>query len=518
MSRDGAGVAARVAGRYAIGQSLGIGGMGRVWLARDEVLGRDVAIKEIALPLWFAHNGCEELRLRSLREARAAARINHPNVVKIYDVVHEDRPWIVMEYVPSRSLLQMIKEDGPLPVVHVALIGLAILSALEAAREAGVLHRDVKPSNVLVADDGRVVLTDFGSAVIADSDGVITCPGVVMGSPQYVSPERASDGVSSPEADLWSLGATLYAAVEGHAPYTRMTTMATLEALATQDPDPIHRAGPLTPVLEGLLVRDPARRMTAEHAGFRLLEIVEEFVGEPPADTTSALDELVVAGSPPALGRRPGRFRLAAAGVGIIALLGLAAGAQPASVAGARPASVAGVPAQRVSGEAAAAPAAGPATAGPATARPAVDAPPAGYQWWQHPTGFRVAIPARWAMVRNGGSEIVFRDPTGSSTLRVQPVADADPLVALAREEDRTRLVGYTRLRLESLAAIAEREYSYRGVHVRMHGIDRVFSSRGGTYLIQWRTPEPTWSANVGRLGVIVGSFRPPRRPPTGLA
>src|SRR5256714_6454857 len=208
-----------VAGRYRLGHSLGVGGMGRVWLARDEVLRREVAIKEIALPFGLSEDEREELRLRTLREARAAARLSHPNVVQIYDVIPgEEQPWIVMEYVPARSLLQVVEERGPLPVEQVALVGLAILSALAAANRAGVLHRDIKPSNVLVGDDGRVVLTDFGSAVLDDTEGTITRTGLVLGSPEYIAPERARTGISTPESDLWSLGATLYTAVEGRSP------------------------------------------------------------------------------------------------------------------------------------------------------------------------------------------------------------------------------------------------------------------------------------------------------------
>src|SRR5918993_451183 len=206
-----------VAGRYRIDSCLGMGGMGRVWLARDEVLRRDVAIKEIALPFGLTDEEREEMRERTLREARAAARLNHPNVVRIYDVQHGDeRPWIVMEYVPSRSLLQVIKENGPLPVGEVAGVGLAVLSALDAAQ-------------------------------IAEGEGALTQTGVILGSPRYIAPERAANGASTLESDLWSLGATLYEAVEGRAPYTRETTMAMLVALATERPDPVQRAGPPQP-------------------------------------------------------------------------------------------------------------------------------------------------------------------------------------------------------------------------------------------------------------------------------
>jgi serine/threonine protein kinase len=204
---------------------------------RDEVLHRDVAIKEVNIPIDLSAAEREELRTRTLREARTAARLSHPNVVQIYDVLGvDDRPWIVMEYVKSQSLQNILVEEGPVAAPRAAAIGLAILRALDAAHSAGVLHRDVKPGNVLIAEDGRVVLTDFGLATFDGGEGSVTRPGLVWGSPEYVAPERAKHGVSSVEADLWSLGATLYAAVEGASPYARSTAMASLTALATEKP------------------------------------------------------------------------------------------------------------------------------------------------------------------------------------------------------------------------------------------------------------------------------------------
>jgi serine/threonine protein kinase len=263
-----------VAGRYRLYEPVGSGGMGRVWMARDEMLDRDVAVKEFVPPEWMTDGEKARLRDRTLREARSAARLNHPHVVRIYDVVHaEDLPWIVMEYVPSRSLHQVINEEGPLPPVAAARIGLDVLSALTAAHRAGVLHRDVKPHNVLIGTDGRVVLTDFGLATFVD-DGSVTGPGLVVGSPQYVSPERARDGASTVESDLWSLGATLYAAVEGRSPYARDSAMATLMALATEEPDRPVLAGPLAPVLTGLLRHEPTERLTAREVEDRLRAVV----------------------------------------------------------------------------------------------------------------------------------------------------------------------------------------------------------------------------------------------------
>jgi serine/threonine protein kinase len=241
---------------------LGSGGMGRVWKARDEVLRRDVAIKEVNLPQELSRPEREELRIRTLREARTAARLSHPNVVQIYDVLGvEDRPWIVMEYIRSRSLQQILTDDGPVSPRRAARIGLAVLRALVAAHRAGVLHRDVKPGNVLIADDGRVVLTDFGLATFDGGESSVTRPGLVWGSPEYVAPERAKHGLSSVETDLWSLGATLFAAVEGSSPYARPSAMATLTALAVEKPPTPQQAGPLKPVLTGLLRKDPRARM-----------------------------------------------------------------------------------------------------------------------------------------------------------------------------------------------------------------------------------------------------------------
>ena len=255
-----------VADRYRLLTPLGQGGMGRVWKARDEVLHRDVAIKELVPPPGLTPEERREMRERSLREARAIARLNNVNVVRIFDVLRTDGdPWIVMEYVASKSLQDTIAEDGPVSAAKAVEIGLGVLNALKAAHKAGIMHRDVKPGNVLLGEDGRVVLTDFGLATIP-GDPNVTRTGMVLGSPAYISPERARDGTAGPEADLWSLGATLYAAVEGKSPYARPSAIATLAALATEPMPPPRNAGPLKPVLQGLLRKDPDERITAEVA------------------------------------------------------------------------------------------------------------------------------------------------------------------------------------------------------------------------------------------------------------
>jgi serine/threonine protein kinase len=255
-----------VAGRYALRDVLGRGGMGVVWLATDLKLERPVAVKEVTFALHLSEEERRILRERTMREARTAARLDHPCVTAVYDVVEEDgRPWLVMEHVESCSLQQIVDQQGPLPWPAVARIGLDVLSALEAAHRAGIVHRDVKPANVLVAPDGHACLTDFGIAT-STGDSAITTTGAIIGSPSYMAPERANGEQPQPPVDLWSLGATLYTAVEGRLAFAKGEPMATLMAVVSEEPAPMVHAGPLEPLLRGLLTKDPARRATAEQA------------------------------------------------------------------------------------------------------------------------------------------------------------------------------------------------------------------------------------------------------------
>jgi serine/threonine protein kinase len=265
-----------IGGRYLLAERLGRGGMGAVWRARDQVLGREVAVKEM-LPQPGADDAERaRLRERAAREARAAARLSHPSVVRVYDVVEEDdRPWIVMELVKSRSLAEVIREDGPMPADRVAEIGIAMVDALRTAHAAGILHRDVKPGNVLIMDNGRAVLSDFGIAVV-EGDSSVTQSGVVLGAPAYIPPERARGLVPTAASDLWSLGATLYAAVEGKAPFERSTPVATLTAIVSEDPAPAKHAGALDPVLRALLDREPDQRPDTTEAEALLREALRE--------------------------------------------------------------------------------------------------------------------------------------------------------------------------------------------------------------------------------------------------
>ncbi|WP_155335447.1 protein kinase domain-containing protein [Acrocarpospora corrugata] len=306
-----------VAGRYRLMEPLGRGGMGTVWRALDESLQREVAIKEQdALRELTAHER-QIYTVRTFREARAAGRLSHPAVAAVYDVFEEaGHPWIVMQLVSSRTLGEVVQAEGPLPPRRVAEIGLQLVGALTAAHAAGVLHRDVKPDNVLLADDGRVVLTDFGIATLED-DSPVTRTGALIGTPAFIAPERASGGTAQRESDLWSLGVTLFAAVEGRSPFQRGHALASLAAVMYEGPGPLCRAGALAPVLLGLLRKDPARRMTAEEAERALRAIVD---GTAPAPT----EEVPLPVPGPVSPRRRRWWPLAAA-TGTL-FIGLAAG------------------------------------------------------------------------------------------------------------------------------------------------------------------------------------------------
>ncbi|HEX8630725.1 MAG TPA: serine/threonine-protein kinase, partial [Catenuloplanes sp.] len=249
-----------IGGRYTLRAAVGHGGMGTVWRAADTLLRRDVAVKEVILPPGLAPTDREAMYERTLREARAAAALQHPAVVQVYDVVHEaGRPWIVMELLDARSLADMVIEDGPLNPRAVAKIGIALLGALEVAHAIGVLHRDVKPANVLICADGRCVLTDFGVARMP-TEVQLTTPGMVLGSPHFISPERAMGSDFGPPSDLFSLGVTLYTAVEGRPPFDKGDPIETMHSVVEDPPAPMVRAGALANVLPGLLEKDPARR------------------------------------------------------------------------------------------------------------------------------------------------------------------------------------------------------------------------------------------------------------------
>ncbi|WP_328905369.1 serine/threonine protein kinase [Streptomyces sp. NBC_00234] len=283
-----------LAGRYRLGEVLGRGGMGTVWRAADETLGRTVAVKELRFPSAIDEDEKRRLITRTLREAKAIARIRNNGAVTVYDVVDEDdRPWIVMELIEGKSLAEAIREDGTLTPKRAAEVGLAILDVLRQAHREGILHRDVKPSNVLISEDGRVVLTDFGIAQV-EGDPSVTSTGMLVGAPSYISPERARGHKPGPPADLWSLGGLLYASVEGCPPYDKGSAIATLTAVMTEPLDPPKNAGPLEEVIYGLLARDPDQRLDDAGARALLNDVINapeqpDRPVPPPADATQVM-------------------------------------------------------------------------------------------------------------------------------------------------------------------------------------------------------------------------------------
>ncbi|WP_053175864.1 serine/threonine-protein kinase [Nonomuraea sp. SBT364] len=254
-----------LAGRYRLASRLGEGGMGIVWRAWDGLLGREVAVKEVRLPSAMSWAARRELCERTIREARAAGGLAHPSIITVHDVILEDdRPWIVMDLVAGPSLERLVEGGGRLPPDRVARIGLQLLDALGLAHRRGVLHRDVKPANVLLARDDLAILTDFGIAV-RSGDTALTSADALVGSPGYMAPERIrNDGGAGPPSDLWSLAATLYAAVEGAGPFHRPHHLAALGAVLTEPAPPPRHAGPLGPALLAALAKDPLRRPTPD--------------------------------------------------------------------------------------------------------------------------------------------------------------------------------------------------------------------------------------------------------------
>lgn len=472
-----------VAGRYRLLRTLAVGGMGRVWLATDEMLGCQVAVKKCALPDGLSPAQQEMMRDLTLREARAFARVSHPHVIRILDVLPgEDEPWIVMEYVASRSLLQVIQESGPLPPARVAAVGLAVLQALNAAGRAGVLHLDVKPANVLIGDDGRIVLADFGPAGTDEGVRALAAEGILLGSPKYIAPERLLGGASTAQADLWSLGATLYHAVQGRPPYVRETIDATLQALTDGPPDPPTRAGPLAGVLAGLLRHDPAARLPAAEVEAQLRRIADQ-PGSPAPVAISGQRRRIR----PLLVRR---MAAVAAVLAVIAALGgMATATRHSASTGDRPGFA-------------------------ATSLPrAPIVLPRDFRWWNDADGFRVAVPAGWQRSRDAAGGLVFRPASRGSSLRISRwQAPPNVVAALLTQEKEERLAAYRRVRIEALAEPpnAVWEYTFRDPGGEpMHGLQRVLTADGHTYLIEWRTRGAVWATQLQRLAVVLDSFGP---------
>ncbi|NRQ38708.1 serine/threonine protein kinase [Nonomuraea sp. NN258] len=503
-----------IAGRYQLLRELGRGGMGVVWEGRDTLLNRQVAIKEVLLPDGVPPEDRERQLLRTTREARTAAKLNHPSVVAIYDVVEEDgRPWIIMELVSTPSVEEVVARSGALPVWEAADVGRQVLSALRSAHEAGILHRDVKPSNVLLTEDGRAVLTDFGIAT-AEGDSSLTSTGMVTGSPSFLAPERVRDVDYGPASDLWSLGATLFASMVGRSPFERGDPMATLNALLNEEPDYRRIPPVMHPVLKGLLRKEPGERMDAAQADRLLTEVA----ASKPVHT----DRLVPEKKDKK--QRGGRRTLLAAAAAALVAIGAggvaylkstppAVGAAPTATA--RPDTAS--PAPSSAAPASAAPSATP-TPTPTPTRTGIPV-----RSWNSPDGWTITRPARW----RGAREEFYTHWTrrdGNAHLGVRAVyATTDPHQVLRDAEETLKqqaqdVVGVRRRTVvhQGVKAV-EWEFAWTAAEpgdqpwatqgTRYREVRRALTIGDTAYVLSWTVAEPEWRRNVRLMRQVIDSF-----------
>ena len=552
-------------GRYRLGKPLGRGGMGVVWAGHDEALGRQVAIKEVSFPLDLPAEDREKLRRRTLREARAAARISSPAAVAVYDVVEEDgRPWIVMERLAARSLADVLRDEGPLPGRRVAEVGLDVLDALAAAASVGVLHRDVKPANVMLRSTGRAVLADFGIATVED-DATVTTTGLLLGSPAYMSPERARGEPSTLASDLWSLGATLYAALDGRSPFERSGSLPTLNAVLHDPAPPLVHEGELGAVIDALLAKDPAERPTLRAVRMAL----QRFGAMPNQSSSPAASPVPVsADSPDGTGQtaieswlatpdertsttRFSEDRQVLVGLLIVATLfavsliglgvlldgwrspetdatraesGRGGSEAPAAVESPQPTADAAVNQP---------PAGGPligdrpsptiqpsepaGTSGDNAAGSAAAPLPDGLQLHTDPTGFTVAVPTGWTRSVEG-SRTYFKEPGSGRFLLVDQTTEPmdDPLTDWQANEPSVadRLSGYERISLDRVEYrgwnTADWEFTWDGRNGQIRVLNRnVRVSDACAYALYWSIPESQWADSRGMFDAIAQSFQP---------
>lgn len=489
-----------VAGRYRLVESIGEGGMGRVWRAVDEMLDRLVAVKEMRMDGIDVEDS-RTRRERTLREARATARIDHPHVVRVYDVVDEsERLWIVMELVAGRSLERITAETGPLGPRETARIGLGLVAALRQVHARGVLHRDIKPGNVLVEDAGqRVVLTDFGIAALQDAKA-LTIVGMLVGSPDYMAPERIAGRPQGPPSDIWSLGATLCAALDGHSPFSRETTLATLHAVLYEEPQLPAHVGPLREILAASLEKEPTLR-----AGLADLESALRLVADPPPPVAhreeppppTLIRAPATPTAPPRVGPRRRTALLAAGGVVAVAtvvgivLASLPGGGDEGNRAGSSPTA-----SGNTSSHTSVSPSASPTVEG--TARPP-SLPPGAHQ---EAGGYAWATPKGWRRDVQTGAEVHYTAPDGRQELAAKSSLSGGDLMETWRTSEQNAHQGedYRKIRLAETtfdgrpAVVWEYTFTLQGApwHARLLGFDE----GGKTYQINtWYRPDIETSA-----------------------
>ncbi|MEC4017472.1 serine/threonine-protein kinase [Streptomyces sp. H27-D2] len=531
-----------VAGRYRLIERIGRGGMGTVWRAEDELLGRDVAVKKLHTPRHLGEDELATLYERTRREARSAARITHANVVVVHDVVEDSGlPCVVMEYVPSSTLGELLERKGPLSPAEAARIGRGMVAALRAAHAAGVLHRDVKPGNVLLGADGRVVLTDFGIA-IASGTSTLTRTGELIGSIDYLAPERVRGGKPGPASDLWALGATLYQALEGRPPFRKDTAIETAYSIATDPLDPPRSAGSLAPLVTALLAKDPAARPSMAEAERALCapeaeaETAVQPVGPmtktgttgtgtgagtaraaPAAATRDARTPhpgATVSASGAGRGRRTALWAVTAAvvagcvGGAAVLLLNADDGGGGLKVSGSSTGGGSG------SGD-------GPAK----PSRPAEPPPvPEGYHLVREKRlGVSFAVPDGWRLGKRTAEQVDYVDPTGMAGLRINALDLAGPDHVQhfkdVEEQLRTKVDGYEQLRMQSTTFRSEPaaiwEFTFQGRQRQFRAADLGFGHEGGReYAVYLSAPSADWDRYKPVFDRVKDGLRLPARVP----
>ena len=479
--------------------------MGSVWLADDTVLKREVAIKEIEFPIGLSLTETHALRARAMREARAAAGLSSPSVVTIFDVIQqEDHGYIVMEFVGAPTLAQVVQAEGPLSPERAAEIGLDILTALEAAHEKGIVHRDVKPANVMIPDGGRAKLADFGIASVKD-DPKITATGIVLGSPQFMAPEQASGQGTGPKTDLWALGATLYFAVEDDLPFDRGETIPTLAAVVHDPPRPMIHAGSLEPTIRALLEKDPEDRPDAG----TLRRALEEVAG---AAVPVAVEPRVLPVGPEVRRGRPRRrsalgpiaalLLLLIAGAAIAFLVTRDDGREPSPRADRSPTGNGGAPNAEDGGGGG-----------------AVATVPASWVTYEDEAGgFTIQHPPNWEVTPSGDTQIDISHPTNGTYIRVAWTSSPGPSAVDAWEAQSESFgashanydeiqITPTRFKGTDNAAIWEFTYSEGGAD--LHAVDLGFVVRGYGYALNFQTHAENWASSQDLFEAFKASFRP---------
>lgn len=517
-------VRAEISGRYRLRSEIGSGGMGTVWHAEDTLLQRDVAVKEVALPPAVAAGESDAIRKRVLREARAAAALNHPNAVTVFDVIEEDgKAFIVMECIAGRTLDDIVKKQGPLGDDRVREIADDILSVLEAAHAAGIVHRDIKPANVMITSDGQTKVADFGIASVKD-DPKITASGLVLGSPSYMAPEQATQGESGPEADLWGLGATMYFALEGVPPFERQGPIPTLTAVVGDAHRPFQTNSTLVPVIEALLAKDPATRPSPSAVRSLLADRSTPMTTAPVVDapTTIHLDEepatQTAAPDRRETGRRLGGWLLAAGAVVLLVVLvaWFATTRDTADVAD-----------RDTKPQQNNAPAAGSDssdTAEDADADTGTDGDSAAVrsEWttYEDPTtGYTLQYPATWEIRDAGGTAIDFADPETGTYLRVAYRSPPGPSL-IGAWEDLSATLAAQKADYQELALY---ETTYQGMDAAvleftytegtaLHAIDLAFITPDGEYgmALNFQTHAEDWESSQELFEQLKAGFRPP--------